>query len=251
MKQFLLLLLVASMLISCEVLTSILGSLAGQAVTTQTTSINNAAGLKEALTVGVKNSVSRLNKENGFLSDAVLKIQLPEEAQTLVRNINLIPGGQNLVDQAVIRLNRAAEDAVSEATPIVTAAVVSMTFDDAKSILFSTDHAATDYLRNKTYTQLVNAFKPKIEASLNKSLVGGVSATKSWTDLTTAYNKVAKSTAGQIAGLKSVETDISAYVTSKALDGLFLKVAEEERLIRKDPAARVTALLKQVFGQLD
>lgn len=251
MKRFLILILTAGLLTSCEALTAILGSLATEAATTQTASINNAAGLKEALTVGVKKSVSTLNKENGFFSDAALKILLPDEAQTLIKNINLIPGGQKLVDQAVLRLNRAAEDAAVEATPIITSAIVSMTFNDAKAILFSTDNAATDYLRTKTYSQLVDAFKPKIEASLNKNLVGGISATTSWTELTTAYNKVASTAVGQLSGLKRIDTDISAYVTRKALDGLFVRIAQEEKSIRQDPAARVTNLLKQVFGQLD
>jgi hypothetical protein len=251
MKRFYLLIMTAVLLTSCEALTTILGNLAGEAATKQTASINDAAGLKEALTVGVKNSVSRLNKENGFFSDNALKILLPDEAQTLVKNINLIPGGQKLVDQAVLRLNRAAEDAAVEATPIITSAIVSMTFSDAKAILFSTDNAATEYLRTKTYSQLVNAFKPKIEASLNKNLVGGISATTSWTELTTAYNKMANTTVGQLSGLKRIDTDISAYVTRKALDGLFVQIAQEEKSIRQDPAARVTTLLKQVFGQLD
>lgn len=240
--------LVVIMFTSCETLTSILGSLNNSA---QTGLINNSAGLKEALTIGVKNSVFDLNKENGYLSDAALKILLPAEAQMLVNNIKLIPGGQNLIDQAVLRLNRAAEDAVSEAIPIFTTAIVNITFSDARAILFSTDTAATAFLRNKTYSQLVNAFKPKIETSLNKNLVGDISATKSWSNLTSAYNKVATSTGGRIAGLKSIDTDISSYVTKRALDGLFIRVAAEEKLIRKDPVARVTSLLKQVFGQLD
>lgn len=248
MKRFFLMILVVGLFVSCETLTTILGSLNTSA---QTGLINNSAGLKEALTIGVKNSVLDLNKENGFLSDAALKILLPAEAQMLVNNIKLIPGGQNLIDQAVLRLNRAAEDAVSEAIPIFTTAIVNITFSDARAILFSTDTAATAFLRNKTYSQLVYAFKPKIETSLNKNLVGDISATKSWSNLTSAYNKVATSTGGRIAGLKSIDTDISSYVTKKALDGLFIRVAAEEKLIRKDPVARVTSLLKQVFGQLD
>jgi hypothetical protein len=99
--------------------------------------------------------------------------------------------------------------------------------------------------------RLSAAFRPKIEASLGKDLVGNISTTESWTTLTTAYNKVANSLAGRTAKLKPVTTDLSSYVTGKALDGLFLKMGEEERNIRKNPAARVTTLLKKVFGQLD
>ena len=192
-----------------------------------------------------------MSKPNGFLGDAALKILLPAETDVIVDNIRMIPGGQALVDNAILRLNRAAEDAAVEATPIFLSAIKGLTLTDAKSILFGTDNAATTYLRNSTYTKLKAAFKPKIEASLNKDLVGAVSATESWTLLTSNYNKVSKTMAGQLAGLKPVTADLTDFVADKALQGLFLKVAAEEKNIRKNPEARINDLLKQVFGQLD
>jgi len=249
LKYSVLLVLIMSLFSSCDTLVAVLGQL--PAASPRTTAIDNSAGLKEALSVGITKSVLGLNKENGYFTDEAVKILLPDEAEVLVKNLKLIPGGETLLEQALLRLNRAAEDAASEALPIFSTAIKNITFTDATSILFGADTAATSYLKDKTYTQLVSAFRPKIYNSLNKNLVGDISATKSWTDLTSAYNKVAQSTGGKIAGLKTINTDLAGYVTSRALDGLFLKVSEEEKLIRKDPVARVSTILKQVFGQLD
>lgn len=231
---------------SCETLTLIMNQVATSGVLNGTAVIDNTAGLKEALNVGITKTVSVVSKPNGFLSDVALKILLPPETKVLVDNIQLIQGGQTLVDNAVLRLNRAAEDAAIEATPIFVSAIREMTMTDAKSILFGTDTAATAYLRKATYARLKLAFKPKIEASLNKELVDVVSATESWTLLTSNYNKVAK-----LAGLKPVAVDLADFVTDKALQGLFLKVADEEKNIRQHPEARINELLRQVFGQLD
>lgn len=212
----------------------------------------NAAGLKEALRIGLTNSVTLLNQQDAFYASEAMKILLPQEAQTIVEHIRLVPGGETLVNDVVLRLNRAAEDAVSEATPIFTSAILNMSFADATAILFGENkQAATDYLRKTTYDQLFAAFKPRMQASLEKELVGGVSTQESWEQLTSNWNKVAGSTVGQFTGLKTVNTDISAYATEKALEGLFLQVGLEEQQIRNDPAARVTYLLKHVFGQLD
>lgn len=238
-------------LTSCETLTTIINQVAGSGVLNGTAVIDNASGLKEALNVGITNTVAAVSKPNGFLGDAALKILLPAETDIIVDNIRLIPGGQALMDNAILRLNRAAEDAAVEATPIFVSAIKGLTLTDAKSILFGTDTAATAYLRKSTFSKMKAAFMPKIEASLNKDLVGAVSATESWTLLTSNYNKVAKTTAGQIAGLKIVTADLTDFVADRALQGLFLKVAAEEKNIRKNPAARINALLKQVFGQLD
>ena len=241
-------------LTSCETLSVLLNQVAGSGVLNQigtVATIDNAAGLKEALHVGITKTVASVNKPNGYLNDAALKILLPAETKVIVDNIRLVPGGQALVDNAILRLNRAAEDAAVEATPIFVSAIKGLTLTDAKSILFGTDTAATAYLRSATYSKLKAAFKPKIEASLNKDLVDAVSATESWTLLTSNYNKVAQSMVGQVAGLKSVNADLTDFVADKALQGLFLKVAAEEKNIRKDPEARINAILKQVFGQLD
>ena len=143
------------------------------------------------------------------------------------------------------------EDAVKEAGPIFKNAIRSMTITDAAKILFGAENAATEYLKASTYNQLREAFAPKIGESLAKPLVAGVSTSETWNVLHNGFNKVAGSTAGMLLGLKKVDISLQDYVTERALDALFLKVAEEEKAIRTDPKARVNALLKRVFGQLD
>jgi hypothetical protein len=219
---------------------------------TSSSSSNTAEGLKEALTTGVTNAVLKLNKENGYFGDAALKIALPKEADPIVKNIKLVPGGQKLLDNVVLRLNRAAEDAAGEAKPIFVSAIKNMTITDATSILFGSDKTgATNYLKKNTNTQLTATFKPKIETSLDKKLVGNLSTTESWNTLTTSYNKVAQSFVGKSSGLTPVNSDLGAYVTEQALNGMFITVGNEEKKIRENPAARVTSLLQSVFGALD
>ncbi|MEA4983131.1 MAG: DUF4197 domain-containing protein [Paludibacter sp.] len=237
---------------SCDVLMQIASGLPAVSQSTGIpTTYTNTSGLKEALQVGLTNSVSLLHQQDAFYTNAAMKILLPAEAQTIVENIKLIPGGNTLVDDVVLRINRAAEDAVVEAKPIFTSAILNMSFTDATSILFGGNQAATEYLRKATYDQLFAAFKPRMQISLEKDLIGGISTQESWSTLTYTWNNVAKSTVGQITGLQAVNTDLSAYATQRALEGLFLQVGLEEQKIRKDPQARVTNLLKQVFGQLD
>lgn len=211
----------------------------------------NIAGLKNSLELGITGAVDVLNVENGFYGNELVKLMLPEEARPIVDNIRLIPGGQELVEKAVLSINRSAEDAVKEAGPIFKNAIRSMTITDAATILFGPSNAATEYLKSTTYSQLREAFVPKIGASLSKPLVAGVSTADTWNTLHNGYNKVAGSTAGMLLGLKKVDINLQDYVTERALDALFMKVAEEEKAIRTDPKARVNALLQRVFGQLD
>jgi hypothetical protein len=215
------------------------------------TNTENISGLKSSLNIGIEKAVKTLGVENGFFNDAALKLFLPKEAQPIINNVKLIPGGQALVDKAVLSLNRSAEDAVKEATPIFKTAIINMSITDAIGILFGKENAATEYLRQNTYTQLKAAFSPKVNASLEKPLVANVSTNQTWNTLSSGYNKVAGSTVGKIAGLKSVNVNLENYVTEKALDALFIKVAAEEKAIRTNPVARVNDLLKKVFGQLD
>jgi hypothetical protein len=210
-----------------------------------------ANGLKEALKVGTNNSVDLLSTENGFLGDELLKIVLPPEANIITNNLSIIPGGDKLVDDVIMRLNRAAEDAVAEAAPIFLNAIASMTISDAFNILHGADNAATVYLKDKTFSELMGLFQPKVTTSLNKKLIGNVSTNESWAFLTDKYNSIANTVVGQVAGLESINVSLDEYVTLKTLDGLFLKVEDEEREIRKDPLARVTPLLKKVFSELD
>lgn len=209
------------------------------------------AGLKEALVTGAKHSASVLGETDGYYKDKLVKIMLPPEADVIVNNLSKIPGGDKLVEDVLLRINRAAEDAAKDAAPIFVNSITSMTISDAVDILKGGDDAATQYLRKTTYNQLFELYQPKIKSSVEKELVGGISTEQSWDALTGKWNIVANSVAGKIAGLKPVNTELEDYLTQKALDGLFLKIADEEKLIREDPAARATALLKRVFGSVD
>ncbi len=209
------------------------------------------AGLKEALVVGTNKSVDILGATDGYYKDELVKILLPPEADIIVNNIGRVPGGQQLLDDVLLRINRAAEDAVSEAKPIFVNSIKSMTINDAFGILRGENNAATMYLHRTTYDGLYNLYRPKIQTSLDKKLVGNVSTSQSWNTLTSKWNEVAGTLVGQVAGLKPVNTQLDEYLTGKALDGLFLKIEDEEKLIRENPAARVTALLKRVFGSAD
>jgi hypothetical protein len=181
----------------------------------------------------------------------LVKIFLPPEADIIVNNISRVPGGKQLIEDVLLRINRAAEDAVSEAKPIFVNSIRSMTINDAVGILKGEDDAATSYLHRTTYDDLFNLYQPKIKASLDKKLVGNISTSQSWNTLVGKWNEIANSPVGKISGFKSVETNLDKYLTSKALDGLFLKIGTEEKRIRENPAARVTDLLKRVFGSVD
>jgi hypothetical protein len=208
-------------------------------------------GLKEALITGAKNSSGILSAENGYYGDAAVKILLPDEAKVIVDNISKIPGGDKLVEDVVLRINRAAEDAAKEAAPVFTNSIRQMTVKDGFNILRGADNAATTYLRSTTYTELYSLYKPKIQASTEKDIVGNVSTMDSWTALTGKWNSLANSMAGKLANLKPVNTDLNDYLTNKALNGIFMKVEAEELKIRKDVSARISPLLQRVFGSLD
>ena len=208
-------------------------------------------GLKEALITGAKNAAGRLSAENGYYGDAAIKILLPDEAKIIVDNISRIPGGEKLLEDVIVKINRAAEDAAKEVAPIFVNSVTQMTISEAFNILNGADNAATAYLKSTTYNQLYQLYKPKIQASTEKKIVGNVSTKDSWLALTNKWNSVANTLAGKLAGLKPVNTDLDDFLTNKALYGMFLKVEGEELRIRKEVSARVTPLLQKVFGTLD
>lgn len=192
-------------------------------------------GLKEALTIGSKNASSVVSKVDGYYKNPQLYIPFPPEAKKVQETLTRY--GQNkLVNDFVMTLNRAAEDAAKEAAPIFIAALKNMTIKDGLNILNGNNDAATMYLKNNTQAELLKKFKPVIENSLNK-----VNATKYWTDVISTYNK--------IPTVQKMNPDLAAYATQKAIDGLFIVVAQEELKIRKDPAARITDILKKVFGK--
>lgn len=209
------------------------------------------AGLKEALVVGTNKSADILGATNGYYKDELVKILLPPEADIIVKNINKIPGGNQLLEDVLMQINRAAEDAVSEAKPIFVNSITSMAITDAVGILKGEQNAATEYLRKSTSNQLFELYRPKIKNSLDKKLAGTISTNQSWDALTGKWNEVANSMVGQIAGFKPVNLKLDAYLTNQALNGLFLKIEDQEKQIRENPVARVSELLKRVFGSLD
>lgn len=219
--------------LSCDTLKSIENSINTPAPLSETEIVS---GLKQALEVGTGNAVGILNKTDGYFGDAFVKILFPAEAQRAADKLRQIGMGK-LVDDFVLTLNRAAEKAAAEAKPIFVDAVKQMTFTDARNILQGPDNAATEYFKGKTTPALTSKFSPVISNALNSC-----NATKYWTDITTTYNKIPLVT--------KVETDLVKYTTGKALDGLFLKLAGEEKKIRTNPAARVTELLQKVFGSV-
>jgi hypothetical protein len=192
-----------------------------------------AAGLKEALTIGAKNGVSAVSKVNGYFGNELIRIPMPEKLQK-IENMMRKFGFHKEVDTFVLTMNRAAEKAAPRALSFFTDAVREMTIPDAVGILRGNDTAATDFLRAKTYSRIYDAFKPVVSSAMND--VGVTRAFKQMMDK-----------ARTIPFLKGEVVDLDHYVTSKALDGLFVVVGQEEKKIRKDPAARVTDLLKTVF----
>ena len=209
----------------------ILGNGTGKTSLTNDDIIN---GLKEALSIGTKNGTTKLSAVDGFFKDAAIKILMPEEAQKVEKRLRSMGMGKQ-VDNAILSMNRAAEDAAKSAAPIFMNAIKGITIQDGIGILRGSDFAATEYLKGKTAASLTEAFRPVIEASVAK-----VDATKYWNSLFTTYNKFSA---------EKVNPDLAAYVTEKALEGIFYQVGQEEQKIRKDPAARVTDILQKVFAK--
>ncbi len=191
-------------------------------------------GLKEALTIGTQNATKIVSQLDGFNKNPKIRIPFPPEAEKVKQKV-IDLGMQEQVDKFELTLNRAAEEAAKEAAPIFIEAVKGMSIADGFAILKGNDNAATEYLREKTSAQLKQKFKPVIKNAIEK-----VEVTKYWNPIITTYNK--------IPFVEKMNPDLEEYVTQKAMDGLFLMLAEEEAKIRKDPMARVTDLLKRVFG---
>ena len=194
-----------------------------------------AQGLKEALRVGTDTAVYQGNRIDGFFANELIKIAMPPEAAPILDVVTLI-GGQGVIDNVVLKLNRAAEEAAIEATPIFVDAITNLTITDALTILNGNETAATDYLNVNTSAGIHTAFQPKIEDALTS-----VGAQQAWGSLTTTYNNL---------GLfEPVNADLADYTTGKAKDGLFHLVGEEEKLIRQDASHRVNDILQRVFGE--
>jgi hypothetical protein len=196
-----------------------------------------ASGLRQALDLGINKQLSKLTQKDGFFRNELVKIVLPEELQKVDKGLRKIGLGK-LADEGLKILNRAAEDAVKEATPIFVDAVKDITFDDAKNILLGSDNAATEYLTTKTQTELYNKFQPIINNSFAK-----VGADKIWNTLINKYNA--------IPFTNSVNPNLIDYVTGEALKGVFIMIAVEEKEIRSKISSRGTDLLKKVFALQD
>ncbi|CAM3886215.1 DUF4197 domain-containing protein [Flavobacterium cucumis] len=194
-------------------------------------------GLKEALNNGITKQVSKLTATDGFFKNEAVKILLPEELQTVDKKLRQI-GMSKLADEGLKLMNRAAEDAVKEATPIFVDAVKQMTFNDAKNILMGNENSATTYLQNTTSTSLYAKFNPVIKNSYTK-----VGADKIWNQMITRYNAIPL--------VKKVNPDLTDYTTNKAMDGVFKMISVEEKNIRTNLTARSSDLLRRVFALQD
>ena len=203
----------------------------------QLTDADVAQGLKQALQFGVDNSVNFLSVEDGFYK-SIYKILLPDEANKVIRKLSIIPGFNNLEEELIKKINRAAEDAASKAGPIFKDAITSITFDDAMNILMGQSNAATNYLHNRTYNGLYNEFKPVLVGSLNN-----FGALDLWTNAITKYNSLPL--------VQDVNPDLADHINTKALSGLFNLVEKKEAGIRSDISQRTTSLLKKVFAKQD
>ncbi|MBN1525391.1 MAG: DUF4197 domain-containing protein [Spirochaetales bacterium] len=192
------------------------------------------AGLKEALNIGTKNAVKYVSRTDGYFKNVRIKIPMPKELSDVDKVLRRFGLGKK-VDEFVETMNRGAEKAAPEAVDIFVDAISQMTVSDGIGILRGADNAATRYFENKTRSRLYNVFLPIVKKVLDK-----VGVTSLYKFIVEAYNK--------FSGGKRISFDIDAYVTNKALDGLFIMVGDEEKKIRKDPAARVTDLLRKVFG---
>lgn len=195
----------------------------------------DAAGIKEALAVGTERAVAGLSKVDGYFGNAAAKILMPDGIRK-VAELARMAGYQKQVDSFVLSMNRAAEAAVPQAAKFFGDAIREMTLDDVRGILTGGDTAATEFFRRRTHDKLYAAFKPVVSKKVDE-----VGTTKAYKEMMSRYEKV------PLAGAQSL--DLDHYVTEKALDGLYLMVAEEEKKIRSNPLARTTDLLKTVFGR--
>ncbi len=200
---------------------------------TTPTSAEVTNGLKEALTQGATKGAKLVSQLDGYFKNPEIKIPFPPDVKMVENKLRSLGLGSQ-VDEFVISLNRAAEDAAKEATPIFVSSIKQMTIADAMGILKGEPDAATQYLKKTTTVQLKEKFKPVVQNSLNK-----VNATKYYSDLIGNYNR--------IPFVQKVNPDLNAYATDMAIQGLFVMIAKEEKSIRKDPLARTTDLLKKVF----
>lgn len=194
-----------------------------------------AQGIREALVQGTTTAILNLNKEDGFFGNQAYKLFLPPDASKIEGTLRDLGLGKT-VDKAILQINRGAEEAVGQAKPIFADAIRQMTIRDALNIVRGTNDGATQYFKDKTTGQLIAAFSPIIKSALDKT-----SATRYYTEVVNTYNRLPTT-------FNKVNPDLPSYVTGKAVDALFDQIAKEELNIRQNPAARVSEILKKVFG---
>ena len=193
------------------------------------------SGLKEALSIGTENAVKNVSQTDGYFGNKMIKVLMPEKIQKVADVLSKV-GYQKEVDEFILSMNRAAEKAAPKAASFFVGAIKEMSIDDARGILNGGDTAAMEFFRKKTHDQIYEAFKPIISTSMDE-----VGATRSYKNMMSKYES--------IPFMDKQSLDLDHYVTNKSLDGLFYMVGQEEKKIRTDPAARVTDLLKTVFGK--
>lgn len=193
------------------------------------------SALKEAISIGANNAVDSLSKVDGYFGNQAVKILMPEKIKMIADGLKKI-GYQKPVDDFILSMNRSAEKAAPAARTFFVDAIKKMTFEDARDILNGEDTAASDYFKKKTYDKLYTAFKPVISSKMND-----VGATRYYKDMISKFSS--------LPFLKPETLDLDHYVTNEALNGLFYRIGEEEKKIRADPKARVTELLKKIFGK--
>ena len=238
MRTFFTVVLISLSMVACtpQQIQQVTGAIFGNGDITQGEA---SGGLKEALKVGLISATGLLSDHNGYYGNDLVKIPWPEEAEFVMNAMNML-GMQNKVDNVTKSLNRAAEKAAGEALDVFVESLTQMTIQDAISILKDGDGAATDYFRRTTTPILTERFRPIIEQSL-----GDVNATNIWANAMNVYNNL------PIPGKQEVDTDLTAFVTAKAMQGLFLMVEKKENEIRGKASARTTGTLQKVFGYAD
>ena len=259
-----LILLFSSLFFSCDSILDMLGlSSNGSTLFTNTEAVE---AMKSALNIGAKSSSDQLSQKDAYYGNDLLKIPLPPEvgkALDAIDNLKEIPLvgdfvtelSSGLVEDVVLRVNRSAEQAAKEVIPIFSGAIKNMTVQDGIKIVTGEDDAATEYLKENTYSELMNLYQPKMNAVLSQNLVGDISANKAWSTLTSKFNDVVTNNKVKVAAALAnktlpdpIDTDLSKYVTRKALDGVFVKVAEEEGKIRENPFDYASNIVQKVFG---
>jgi len=233
----------ATLLSSCDVLEEVADGLVNtnntESSTPALTNTEVISGLKEALNIGITNSVDLTSITDGFLKNSEIRLPFPEDAMK-VKEKALDWGLDNQVEKFETTLNRAAEVATKEALPIFKDAILNMSIQDGFAILKGGNGAATKFLKDKTTAALITAFSPKVDAAIST-----VKLTEYWNPIITKYNSAMTFTGGE-----KINPDLSKYVTQKAIEGLFIMVEKEENKIRLDPLARITDLLQKVFGSI-